>query len=68
MASLLTDAGKKIYARALQGKNFKGGTIEQRAYFGSARQIFEEAKTHFSNADIDDYLKNIDAQLKKLSY
>jgi hypothetical protein len=68
MASLLTDAGKKIYTQALQGKNFKGGTIEQRAYFGSARQIFEEAKTHFASADIDEYLKNIDAQLKKLSY
>ena len=68
MASLLTDAGKKIYTQALQGKNFKGGTIEQRAYFACARQIFEEAKTHLNNADIDNYLKNIEGQLKKLSY
>jgi hypothetical protein len=68
MAALLTDAGKKIYAQALQGKNFKGGTIEQRAYFACARQIFEEAKTHQGSSDIDDYLKNIDGQIKKLSY
>jgi hypothetical protein len=67
-ASLLIDAGKKIYTQALQGKNFKGGTIEQRAYFGCAKQIFEEAKAHFASSDIDDYLKNIDVQLKKLSY
>jgi len=68
MASLLTDAGKKIYTQALQGKNFKGGTIEQRAFFSCARQIFEEAKTHFDNDDIDNYLKNIEGQIKKLSY
>jgi hypothetical protein len=68
MASLLSDAGKKIYTQALQGKNFKGGTIEQRAFFACARQMFEEAKTHHTNDDIDTYLKNIDIQLKKLSY
>lgn len=68
MASLLTDAGKKIYSQALQGKNFKGGTIEQRAYFACARQVFEEARSHAGSADIDTYLKNIDAQIKKLSY
>jgi hypothetical protein len=68
MASLLTDAGKKIYSQALQGKNFKGGTIEQRAFFACARQVFEEAKSHYASADIDTYLRNIDAQIKKLSY
>ena len=67
-ASLLANAGKKIYSQALQGKNFKGGTIEQRAYFVCARQIFEEARTHADNDDITTYLKNIDVQLKKLSY
>lgn len=68
MAALLTDAGKKIYTQALQGKSFKGGTIEQRAYFACARQVFEEAKTHVDDNDISDYLKKIDVQLKKLSY
>jgi preprotein translocase subunit YajC len=68
MASLLANAGKKIYSQALQGKNFKGGTIEQRAYFACARQIFEDARSHADNDDITTYLKNIDVQLKKLSY
>jgi hypothetical protein len=67
-ASLLTDAGKKLYTQALQGKNFKGGTIEQRAYFACAKLMLEEARTHAPGSDIDDYLKNIDVQLKKLSY
>src|SRR5205809_1260732 len=39
IASVLSEAGKKIYTQALQGKNFKGGTIEQRAYFTCAKQI-----------------------------
>ncbi len=68
MSSLLVDAGKRIYGLALQGKSFKGGTIEQRGYFACARQVFEEAKSHAPSSDIDEYLKNIDSQIKKLSY